>query len=286
MTFLTSIPIEKIRHRPDARLRSDVALEFLAESIKAIGLLQPIRVRRIGDGYEVVAGSHRLQACELLDHTEIACLVTEDDDLSAELAMIDENLMRAELSPAQRATQTARRKAIYEELHPQTRRESTLMRGTELPSCQVGETGATRFTMETAAALGKSERAVQRDAERGERIIPEVMTMIQGTKLDTGSYMDRIKGLTPNDQYSAVKRDLAFANSPQPPGGVASRFARAAHDPDGNALYARFIDFAEKLEALPVAALIAGSGRKRATLGQRASSFAERMGEILEGLAL
>ena len=178
-----------------------------------MGLLQPIRVRRIGDGYEVVAGSHRLQACDaLLNHTEIACLVTEDDDLSAELAMIDENLMRAELSPAQRATQTARRKAIYEELHPQTRRKSTLMRGTELPSRQAGETGATRFTTETAAALRQKRtcRAARRGTGR-KAIIPEVMTMIQGTKLDIGSYMDRIKGVT---QRSVFRSSSVIWRSP------------------------------------------------------------------------
>lgn len=79
--------------------------------------------------------------------------------------MIDENLIRAELSPALRAGQTARRKAIYEELHPETRnginQHSSLR--------QDGEPSA-RFTVETAEATGRSERAVQRDAERGASI--------------------------------------------------------------------------------------------------------------------
>ena len=48
------------------------------------------------------------------------CHVVTDDDLHAELAMIDENLCRAELSPAERAKQTARRKAIYLIWHPET----------------------------------------------------------------------------------------------------------------------------------------------------------------------
>jgi len=80
--------------------------------------------------------------------------------------MVDENLCRAELSPADRASQTARRKAIYEELHPETRlgeNQHTRVR-------QVGEPSVERFTAETASAIGKSERAVQRDAERGEKI--------------------------------------------------------------------------------------------------------------------
>ena len=120
-----------------------------------------------------VAGSHRLAAFELLGEAEIPAQEILDDDLHAELAMIDENLCRFELSPVDRARQTARRKAIFEELHPATRREATLMQGSAAPSCQVGETGKVeRFTADTAARTGQSERTVQRDAERGEKIIP------------------------------------------------------------------------------------------------------------------
>ena len=73
MSGLSYVPIEQIRHRPDARHRGEEALSALTDSIARIGLLQPIRVRPVGDGYEVVAGSHRLQACDLLGHREIAC---------------------------------------------------------------------------------------------------------------------------------------------------------------------------------------------------------------------
>jgi hypothetical protein len=52
---------------------------------------------------------------------EIACVVIDDDDLHAQLWEIDENLMRAELSPSERASCTARRKAIYEALHPEAK---------------------------------------------------------------------------------------------------------------------------------------------------------------------
>lgn len=42
-----------------------------------------------------------------------------------------------------------------------------------------------RFDTATAKATGQSERAVRRDAERGEKVIPEVMDMIRGNRLDT-----------------------------------------------------------------------------------------------------
>lgn len=81
--------------------------------------------------------------------------------------MIDENLCRAELSPADRARQTARRKAIYEELNPETRHGGDRSE----PSRQLGDLpDADRFSADTARATGLSERTVQRDAERGEVI--------------------------------------------------------------------------------------------------------------------
>ena len=121
--------------------------------------------------------------------------------------MIDENLCRAELSATERSGQTARRKVIYEELHPETR-NGAVGNGREKVR-QVGEaTPADRFTAETASATGRSERAVQRDAERGEKVSAEVLQMVQGTKLDTGAYLDELKKLPASEQFTVTKRDL------------------------------------------------------------------------------
>lgn len=206
---MTALAIEKIDIRKDARAIDAATVAGLAESIASVGLINPIRVRQIGDRFEVIAGAHRLSAVRQIGHDTIEAVVVDDDDLHAELAMIDENLCRSELSPSDRAKQTARRKAIYLQLHPETSRESTLKQGTELPSRQVGETGtAGRFTAATATVTGQSERSIQRDAERGEKVTPEVMDMVRGTKLDTGTYLDKLKKLAPNDQVAAAKRDL------------------------------------------------------------------------------
>ena len=74
--------------------------------------------------------------------------------------MIDENLMRAELDPALRAKQAARREVIYIELHPETGH------GGDRRSDQVANfaTRSERFTADTDAKTGKSERVVQRAA--------------------------------------------------------------------------------------------------------------------------
>lgn len=79
--------------------------------------------------------------------------------------MIDENLCRAELSPIDRAKQTARRKAIYLELHPETGH------GGDRKSDQVDNLSTRSFATETASLIGKDERSVRRDVERGEKVI-------------------------------------------------------------------------------------------------------------------
>jgi hypothetical protein len=76
---------------------------------------------------------------------------------------------RAELWAADRARQTARRKAIYRELHPETQHGA--VGGGQDQSRKVCDS-ATRFSAETAKATGRSERVVQLDAERGSRFSP------------------------------------------------------------------------------------------------------------------
>jgi ParB-like chromosome segregation protein Spo0J len=202
---MASLPTDKISLRADARAIDPGTIPGLADSIAAIGLINPIRVRVAGDGWEVIAGAHRLEACKSLGLAEIEADVVDDDDLHAELAMIDENLCRAELSPSDRARQTARRKAIYEELNPETKNGAT-------GGNHAVDGRAERFTADTAKLTGTSERVVQRDAERGEKVIAEVLDLIRNTSLDTGTYLDKIKKLPPNDQVKAATRDLAYAN--------------------------------------------------------------------------
>jgi len=292
---LRTIPVDQICHRPDARRRTDDALAALADSIEKVGLINPIRVRASGVGFEVVAGSHRLQAVDSLGWHEVPCLVVADDDLHAELAMIDENLCRAELSPAERGAQTARRKAIYLELHPQTAHGGDRSSEHQGSSRQLGDLKSVnennpidRFTAETAAATGRSERAVQRDAERGEKVIPEALDIVRGTKIDTGAYLDKLKRLPPNEQVTAAKRDLAWREKQdrekaegEKRGGIAGRYVPKVAPPEPpTKVFDRFISLVDEIEVLPVADLVAAAGKRRSVLNQRASGLADLMDRI------
>lgn len=99
------LPIESIQPSPfQARTTfSEQELEGLAQSIRENGLLQPISVRKIAQGYELVAGERRLRACKLAKLTEIPAIVCEyGDERTAALGLL-ENLQRADLNPFEQA---------------------------------------------------------------------------------------------------------------------------------------------------------------------------------------
>lgn len=79
------------------------SLEELTHSIKEKGVIQPILVRRKGEGYELVAGERRLRAASLLNLKEIPAIIREVDDAeSLELSLI-ENIQRKDLNPIEEA---------------------------------------------------------------------------------------------------------------------------------------------------------------------------------------
>ena len=86
----------------------DVALIQLAESIRNSGLMQPIVVRPMGSGFELVAGERRMRAFQQLKRDSIPAIVRSlDDRETAEWALV-ENLQREDLDPLERADGIAR----------------------------------------------------------------------------------------------------------------------------------------------------------------------------------
>ncbi len=79
------------------------ALKSLAESIKTAGVMQPILVRQVESGYELVAGERRLRAAEIAGLSEIPVVLREIDDRTAAEWSIIENIQREDLNPIERA---------------------------------------------------------------------------------------------------------------------------------------------------------------------------------------
>jgi ParB family chromosome partitioning protein len=103
-----SIPLAAIRRgsmQPRTQFRQE-ALEELAASIKAKGVIQPILVRPVPGfphQFEVVAGDRRWQAAQLAGHTEIPAIVRELSDPEALALALVENIQREELTPTEEA---------------------------------------------------------------------------------------------------------------------------------------------------------------------------------------
>ncbi len=108
LALLTPNPFQP-RQNTDAQ-----ELASLADSIRKHGVLQPIIVRPVRGGYEVVAGERRWRAAEAAGLTTVPAVVRELTDREAlELALV-ENLQRADLNPIERARAYRR---LVEEFH-------------------------------------------------------------------------------------------------------------------------------------------------------------------------
>ncbi len=100
------LPIHKVEPNPD-QPRQDFdpeALEALAESIGLHGVIQPLTVREMANGYyQIIAGERRWRAARMANLTEIPAVIVEADEKKAmELALI-ENLQRQDLNPVEEA---------------------------------------------------------------------------------------------------------------------------------------------------------------------------------------
>lgn len=104
---LLNLPLEQLqrgRYQP-RRDMNPVALQELADSIKAQGVMQPIVVRTIGENsYEIVAGERRWRAAQMAGLDSIPAIIRQiNDDTAMAMALI-ENIQREDLNPMEQAT--------------------------------------------------------------------------------------------------------------------------------------------------------------------------------------
>lgn len=85
-------------------IREDIGqIEYLAESIKNKGVLEPIIVRPLGSRFEIVAGHRRFAACRLCGLSEIPAIIISLTDKEAFEVALEENLQRKTLDPIEEA---------------------------------------------------------------------------------------------------------------------------------------------------------------------------------------
>lgn len=104
------ISLNQIRPNPQQPRRSfdEEGLAELAASIRSCGILQPLTVRRAGEGYELVAGERRLRAARIAGLREVPCLVAQVGEEDSALLALMENLQRRDLDCWEEAQAIAR----------------------------------------------------------------------------------------------------------------------------------------------------------------------------------
>jgi ParB family chromosome partitioning protein len=202
------------------RLRGtdNAQVKALADSIAEVGLLNPITVypREIirngqkSEGFGLVAGAHRLEACKSLGWQEVPAIVVDLDEDDRIIAECDENLCASKLTASEQAMFTAKRKEAYLRKHPET------AHGGDRKSDQVEKFSTWSFADDQAAKTGVTARKVRMDAERGEKVTIAALAMVKGTKLDTGQFLDRLKNVKPENQAAYVQRELDAMQAPKP----------------------------------------------------------------------
>jgi len=131
-------------------------LAALAESVREVGILQPVLVRSVGDGFELIAGERRWRAARRVGLQQIPALVRDTDDASALEHALVENVHRADLNSIEEA-------AAYQQL--------------------VEDFGLTHE--EVAARVGRS-RATVSNTLRLLQLPPTVQRMVRDRALSMG----------------------------------------------------------------------------------------------------
>lgn len=157
------LPIDSITPNPHQPRKDfdDKALQDLSASLRQSGVLQPVVVRRLGEGYQLVVGERRWRAAKLAGITRIPAVIREASDAeSLELALV-ENLLREDLNPMEEAEAYQRLLAEFgwtqEELAQRVARDrssvANCLRLLKLPELIQADLRTGRLTMGHARAL-------------------------------------------------------------------------------------------------------------------------------------
>lgn len=157
--------------------------EMLAESLRQTGRLRnrpEVRLQKKGKAviHTLIAGGHRMRAVEIAGWDEVEVDVYEGTDDEVRLWEIDENLVRHELNPLDRAVFLAERQAIYLRMHPET---AAGVAGAEAKHGRANDIMS--FAAATAEKCGWTIRTIQRAVSIAEGLRPDVRSRIAGTPL-------------------------------------------------------------------------------------------------------
>ena len=257
----SSLPVSQMqagKYQPRTRM-DEGALNELAASIKAQGLMQPILVRPIGQDtlsglvkYEIIAGERRFRASQLAGLTEVPVLVRDVDDLAAAAMALIENIQREDLNPLEEAQGIHRLIADFSFTHEQA-----------------------------ATALGRSRSAVS-NLLRLMNLASPVQTMLMAGDIDMG-HARALLAVDPASQINLANQVVAKRLSVRETEKLVTRTVEEAANPveprqkEKSGDIARLEEELSDALATPVLFKMGNKGR-----GQLVIDFADL--DVLDGL--
>ena len=201
------IAISEIKVNPGQREANSNGVNELIRSISEVGLLNPVTV---DPNHTLIAGLHRLEAAKRLGWIEIECAVCGLEGLQAELAEIDENVVRTALSTIEYGELLERRKELYESLYPETKvglsQAAGMNRAIGKHVADKNSPTTKSFAQDTAEKLGVSTRTIERTIQTMKGLTQEtrdVFRQLPDYKLSQ-SDAARLSRLEPKKQKTAA----------------------------------------------------------------------------------
>ncbi len=199
MNRITRLPVDEIVLGHRRRPLNLAHVADLADSITTIGLLQSLVVTREN---LLVAGRHRLEAVKRLGWATVPVTMIELSDIQSDLATLDENLVRNDLSRLERFEHVVRRVDLLDALGH--RKVNGRPRKADTVS------GFSKGTDDLAAESGLSGRTLQRATSIVSAIPEDVREMLKKTLwADSTTELLRLSRLAPSDQKAVAERLVA-----------------------------------------------------------------------------
>lgn len=234
---LQMLPVDRVRrgrYQPRRHFDPD-SLQELADSISAQGMVQPVVVRPVDDGFELIAGERRWRAAQIAGMQDIPGVVRAIEDQAAAAIALIENIQREDLNPLEEARAIARLVEDFELTHQQV----------------AGAVGRSRASVSNLLRLQELDDNVKELVETGHLEMGHARSLL-GLKGDRQRAIARQvadRGLTVRATEQLVKRELE--------GDTGKPAKPAAKDADTRRLEQ---DLAEKLGA--AVTIEAGRGGK------------------------
>lgn len=168
------LPLDQIVVGKRLRKVSESQVATLLLMAEDTGITTPIHVRKVGAGYELIDGAHRLEATRRMGLDDIATLVVECRQDEARAMEASNNLGAARMTPVQTAIFAASWKRDYYEMHPE--RKQGVFKGNQHSGKVVGDTMS--LTKSIADSFGIGERQAHRILAIGEKLSPDEASML------------------------------------------------------------------------------------------------------------